>query len=119
MRLGSGLPQTVRRHGRLSSPPARRSHQRYAIASISTSELPGTPAAAVVVRTGGKFRGDAIGLWLAGHEPGNVNLYRTAKERGLSDTVNPREIPVYELPREGEASLHLLDEPFDYDRHKV
>jgi hypothetical protein len=23
------------------------------------------------------------------------------------------------LPREGEASLHLLDEPFDYDRHKV
>jgi uncharacterized protein (DUF362 family) len=89
-----------------------------------------------------KFRVDLIGLWLAGHEPGNVNLYRIAKERGLSDTFNPWEIPVYEwtddgpisrqltdfprtplqtvyLPREGEASLHLLDEPFDYDRRKV
>jgi uncharacterized protein (DUF362 family) len=89
-----------------------------------------------------KFRVDLIGLWLAGHEPGNVHLYRIAKERGLSDTFNPWEIPVYEwtddgpvsrqltdfprtplktvyLPREGEASLHLLDEPFDYDRHKV
>jgi uncharacterized protein (DUF362 family) len=89
-----------------------------------------------------KFRVDLIGLWLAGHEPGNVHLYRIAKERGLSDTFNPWEIPVYEwtddgpvsrqltdfprtplktvyLPREGEASLHLLDEPFDYGRHQV
>ncbi|HTX39068.1 MAG TPA: DUF362 domain-containing protein [Bryobacteraceae bacterium] len=89
-----------------------------------------------------KFRVDLIGLWLGGHEPGNVHLYRIAKERGLSDTFNPWEVPVYEwtddgpverkltdfprtplktvyLPREGEAALHLLDEPFDYDRHKV
>ena len=67
---------------------------------------------------------------------------RIAKERGLSDTFNPGEIPVYEwtddgpvarkladfprtalktpyLPLPGEPALHLMDEPFDYDRHKV
>ena len=89
-----------------------------------------------------KFRVDLIGLWLGGHDPGNVHLYRIAKERGLSDTFNPWEIPVHEwtdagpvarkltdfqrtplrtvyLPRDGEPDLHLLDEPFDYDRHKV
>ncbi len=89
-----------------------------------------------------KFRVDLVGLWLGGHEPGNVHLYRIAKERGLSDTFNPWEVPVYEwtdggpvarkltdfartplrtpyLPRDGEPVLHLLDEPFDYDRHKV
>ncbi len=89
-----------------------------------------------------KFRVDLIGLWLGGHEPGNVHLYRIAKERGLSDTFNPWDVPVYEwtdrgpvarkltdfertplrtpyLPREGEPSLHLLNEPFDYDRYRV
>jgi len=89
-----------------------------------------------------KFRVDVIGLWLAGHEPGNVNLYRIAKERGLSDTFNPWEIPVFEwtdggpaarklsdfprtplkcvyLPHEGEPALHLLDERFDYERRGI
>jgi len=89
-----------------------------------------------------KWRLDVIGLWLAGHEPGNVHLYRIAKERGLSDTFNPWEIPVYEwaggkavprrltdfprtplktpyLPKEGEPQLHLVNEPFDYDKYKV
>jgi uncharacterized protein (DUF362 family) len=89
-----------------------------------------------------KFRVDLIGLWLGGHEPGNVHLYRIAKERGLSDTFNPWEVPVYEwtdagplarkltdfprtplktpyLPRSGEPVLHMLDEPFDYDRYKA
>lgn len=89
-----------------------------------------------------KFRVDVIGLWLAGHEPGNVHLYRIAKERGLTDTFNPWEIPVYEwtatgpvarkltdfprtplktvyLPKDDEPFLHLLDEPFDYDLHKA
>ena len=89
-----------------------------------------------------KFRVDVIGLWLGGHEPGNVHLYRIARERGLSDTFNPWEIPVYEwtaqgpvprkltdfprtplktvyLPRPGEPFLHLLDEPFDYERNKA
>ncbi len=89
-----------------------------------------------------KFRVDVVGLWLGGHEPGNLHLYRILKERGLTDTFNPWEIPVYEwtdngpvarkltdlpraqlktvyLPRPGEPALHMLDEPFDYDRHKV
>jgi len=89
-----------------------------------------------------KFRLDCIGMYLGGHEPGNVNLFRIAKERGLADTFNPWEIPIYEwvdgkavpgklsdLPRtplktyylqkEGEPLYHLVDEPFDYDKHKV
>lgn len=89
-----------------------------------------------------QFRLDVIGLYLGGHEPGNVHLYRIAKERGLTDTFNPHEIPVFEwigghavprklsdfqrtplrtvfLPRENEPRLHLLNEPFDYDRHKA
>lgn len=89
-----------------------------------------------------KFRLDVIGLWLGGHEPGNVHLYRIAKERGLTDTFNPWDIPVYEwdsgkaVPRKltdfprfalkspyltmpGEPTYHLTNEPFDYDRFKV
>ncbi len=88
------------------------------------------------------FRLDLVGLYLGGHEPGNVHLYRIAKERGLSDTFNPWEVPVYEwtdagpverkltdfprtplktiyLPREGEPELHLVDEHFDYDKVTV
>ncbi len=88
-----------------------------------------------------KFRLDVIGLYLGGHEPGNVHLCRIAKERGLTDTFNPWEIPLYEwtngaaeprkltafsrhalktvyLPLENEPELHLIDEPFDYDRYK-
>ena len=89
-----------------------------------------------------KFRLDLIGLYLGGHEPGNVHLYRIAKERGLSDTFNPWEVPVYEwsggqaiprklsdfprtplktyyLQRPGEPQYHLVNEPFDYDRYRV
>jgi hypothetical protein len=89
-----------------------------------------------------QFRLDVIGLYLGGHEPGNVNLYRIAKERGLSDTFNPHEIPIFEwiggravprkltdfqrtpiltvfLPRDNEPRLHLLNERFDYDRDKT
>jgi uncharacterized protein (DUF362 family) len=89
-----------------------------------------------------KFRVDLAGLWLGGHEPGNVHLYRIAKERGLTDTFNPWDVPIYEwtddgpvarrlsdfprtplrtpfLPRAGEPDLHLLNEPFDYDKHKA
>jgi hypothetical protein len=88
------------------------------------------------------FRLDVIGLYLGGHEPGNVHLYRVAKERGLTDTFNPWEIPVYEwvggravprkltdfprtplrsvyLPREHEPRLHMLNEPFDYEKNKA
>jgi len=89
-----------------------------------------------------KFRLDLVGLYLGGHEPGNVHLYRIAKERGLSDTFNPWEVPVYEwidgaavprkltdfpryelktiyLPRAGEPELHMVNDPFDYDKIKV
>ena len=89
-----------------------------------------------------KFRLDLIGLYLGGHEPGNINLYRIAKERGLSDTFNPWEVPIYEwvdgkavprkltdfprtplktyyLQRQGEPEYHLVNEPFDYDKYKV
>ena len=89
-----------------------------------------------------KFGLDAIGMYLGGHEPGNVNLFRIAKERGLTDTFNPWEIPIYEwadgsaTPRKltdfartplktyylqlpGEPLFHLVNESFDYDRYKV
>jgi len=89
-----------------------------------------------------KWRLDLVGLWLGGHEPGNVHLCRIAKERGLSDTFNPWEVPVYEwvngagvprklsdftrtplktyyLQKDGEPYLHMVNEPFDYDRHRI
>jgi uncharacterized protein (DUF362 family) len=89
-----------------------------------------------------KFRLDLIGLYLGGHEPGNINLYRIAKERGLSNTFNPWEVPIYEwvdgqaqprkltdfprtplktyyLQKKGEPEYHLVNERFDYDRFKV
>jgi len=85
---------------------------------------------------------DVIGLYLGGHEPGNVHLYRIAKERGLSPTFNPWEIQIFEwtddgpverklsdfprtelksiyLPRKDESTLHLVNDPFDYDKYKV
>jgi uncharacterized protein (DUF362 family) len=89
-----------------------------------------------------KFRLDLAGLWLGGHEPGNVYMYRIAKERGLSDTFNPWDVAIYEwadgrpvarklsefprtelkspyLQMPGEPFLHLANEPFDYDKVKL
>jgi uncharacterized protein (DUF362 family) len=89
-----------------------------------------------------RFRLDIVGLWLGGHEPGNVHLYRIAKERGLSDTFNPWDVPIFEwvngqaIPRkltdfertplksyylrlDGEPKLHLANEPFDYERYRI
>ena len=83
-----------------------------------------------------------IGTWLGGHEPGNVHLFRIAKERGLSNTFNPWEVPVFEwvdgkgvprklsdfqrtplktyyLQKPGEPRFHMVDEPFDYSRVKI
>jgi hypothetical protein len=88
------------------------------------------------------FRLDIVGLWLGGHEPGNVHFYRIAKERGLADTFNPWDVPVYEwtdagpmecklqnlprtmlktyyLQREGEPLYHMVNEPFDYDKIRL
>ena len=87
------------------------------------------------------FRLDLVGLYLGGHEPGNVHLYRIAKERGLSDTFNPWDVPIFEwtdqgpverklssfprtplktiyLTRAGEPQMHLVNDPFDYDKNK-
>ena len=89
-----------------------------------------------------RLRLDMIGMFLGGHEPGNVNLFRTAKERGLTDTFNPWEVPVYEwvngkpvprklsdfertplktyyLPHDGEPLYHLVNDPFDYDKVRI
>jgi len=89
-----------------------------------------------------QFRLDLVGLWLGGHEPGNVHLCRIAKERGLTDTFNPWEVEIYEwtageavprkltdfprtplktyyLQKDGEDKYHLVNEPFDYDNIKV
>ena len=84
---------------------------------------------------------DIVGHWLAGHEPGNFGLFHAAQTRGLTDTVNPRAIPVYAwengLPQrraletfartplmtyylrhdyggQDEPHWHMVDEPFDY-----
>ena len=87
------------------------------------------------------FRVDIIGHWLGGHEPGNFGLFHCAIDRGMSDALDPRQIPVYTwadgtatltpleslertplltyyLPRtydgQNESPYHLCDEPFDY-----
>ena len=56
-----------------------------------------------------KFRLDIIGLYLGGHEPGNINLYRIAKERGLSDTFNPWDIPIFEWTNGQAVRRRLTD----------
>jgi len=87
------------------------------------------------------FRVDIITHWLAGHEPGNFGLFHIGIERGVSNVLDPFDIPVY-LWENGKARLvkldslkrtplvthylrrnydglnedkyHLCDEPFDY-----
>ena len=87
------------------------------------------------------FRIDIITHWLAGHEPGNFGLFHIGIERGLSDVLDPHDIPVY-VWKNGSAALvslesltriplvtyylqrdyngqneprfHLCNEPFDY-----
>jgi uncharacterized protein (DUF362 family) len=87
------------------------------------------------------FRVDIIGHWLGGHEPGNFGLFHIARERGLSNTINPMAIPVYlwdngvptlmplshfdrtplvtpylrrNYAGQREEDYHMVDEPFDY-----
>ncbi|HJP29110.1 MAG TPA: DUF362 domain-containing protein [Candidatus Latescibacteria bacterium] len=84
---------------------------------------------------------DIIGHWLAGHEPGNFGLFHSAMTRGLSDTVDPEQIPVYawesgqpqrrelstfertplmtyylnrDYDGQDESHWHMVDEPFEY-----
>jgi uncharacterized protein (DUF362 family) len=85
---------------------------------------------------------DMIGMYLGGHEPGNVNLFRIAKERGLLGSFNPWDVEIYEwvngtpvarklnqltrtplktyyLQKDNEPKFHLVNDRFDYDRVKV
>jgi hypothetical protein len=92
------------------------------------------------------FRVDIISHWLAGHEPGNFGLFHIGIERGLSNVLDPHDIPVY-LWENGRAKLikldslkrtplltyylrrntngldedkyHLVNEPFDYTSWKT
>ncbi|HUT62375.1 MAG TPA: DUF362 domain-containing protein [Anaerolineae bacterium] len=92
------------------------------------------------------FRVDIITHWLAGHEPGNFGLFHIGIERGLSDVLDPFDIPVYmwkdsqatltkldKLTRtplvtyylqrdyngQNEPRFHLCDEPFNYSAWKT
>jgi len=54
------------------------------------------------------FRVDIITHWLAGHEPGNFGLFHIGIERGVSNVLDPNDIPVY-LWENGKATLIKLD----------
>ncbi len=54
------------------------------------------------------FRVDIIAHWLAGHEPGNFGLFHIGIERGLSDVLDPFDIPVY-MWEDGKAKKVKLD----------
>lgn len=54
------------------------------------------------------FRVDIIAHWLAGHEPGNFGLFHIGIERGVSNVLNPFDIPVY-LWEDGKARKVNLD----------
>ena len=54
------------------------------------------------------FRVDIIAHWLAGHEPGNFGLFHIGIERGVSNVLNPFDIPVY-LWKNGRAKKVSLD----------
>jgi uncharacterized protein (DUF362 family) len=83
------------------------------------------------------FNVDVIGHWLGGHEPGNFGLFHIGRERGVSGTLNPMNIPVYlweddgprltpldqfkrtplatlYLAKSGEPQYHMCNEPFVY-----
>jgi uncharacterized protein (DUF362 family) len=93
-------------------------------------------------------RVDIIGHWLSGHEPGNFGLFHAALDRGLSNVLDPRDIPLYlwdggtptltpltEFERTPlvtyylrrdyagsttpEPYYHLVDEPFDYEPYHL
>ena len=92
------------------------------------------------------FRVDIITHWLAGHEPGNFGLFHIGIERGVSNVLDPFDIPVYQwengrakkvdlntfkrtplvtlyLRRNydglNEDTYHLVNEPFDYTAWKT
>ena len=52
---------------------------------------------------------DLIGHWLGGHEPGTFGFFHAARDRGLSDRINPHAIPIYDW-NQGAPVPTLLDE---------
>jgi hypothetical protein len=54
------------------------------------------------------FRTDIIGKWIGGHEAGNFGLFHCALDRGMSNALDPRRIPVY-LWENGKATLTPLE----------
>jgi len=58
------------------------------------------------------FRVDNITHWLCGHEPGNFGLFHIGIERGMTDVLDPHDIPIYSWEN-GQAELSKLD---DYNR---
>lgn len=58
------------------------------------------------------FRVDIVTHWLSGHEPGNFGLFHAAIERGMSNVLDPNDIPVYSW-NDGKATLSKLT---DYER---
>jgi len=88
------------------------------------------------------FKIDIIAHWLSCHEPGNLGLFHIGIERGLSNVLDPFDIPVYTWkngrasrtrlnrlkrtplrtsypPLPGSDLYNLLDEPFDYKAWKA
>ena len=92
------------------------------------------------------FRVDNITHVMCGHEPGNFGLFHIGIERGFSNVLDPRDIPVYfwedgqatltsidDLPvtplrslylqrdynGQNEPTYHLCNEPFDYSAWKT
>jgi hypothetical protein len=54
------------------------------------------------------LRVDLVACRIAGREPGNVGFFRLAIERGLSDVLDPIEIPLYSW-KQGRAERIALD----------
>ncbi len=112
-----------------------------------TDKFPGVGArdymSNVIIFGKNPYRTDCIGHYLAGQEPGNFGFFHLAIERGLSDALDPHQIPVYiwengaatlvpveKLPRTplltyylardynggSEKQYHLCDEPYDYSQ---
>jgi hypothetical protein len=50
---------------------------------------------------------DGCGVHVGGHEPGNVDLFRIANERGLLDPFNPHEVAVSKW-EDGKATRQRL-----------
>ncbi|MFC1608294.1 DUF362 domain-containing protein, partial [Candidatus Latescibacterota bacterium] len=91
------------------------------------------------------IRVDNVTHWLCGHEPGNFGLFHIAIERGMTDVLDPHDIPLYswengkadlakledfkrtpivtyylqrDYDGQDEPEFHLCDEPFDYTAWK-